>query len=497
MPLQSSVSLPGAFSVAGPGRRNTIDNGDNDDEWDPEAAAQQEEEAANDENDHVIHPRHTGNGAPSSTPAATSALQQQHHNSPLPPPPRMPRSWDDNADDIVLLQASLVTPSPPLPLVEAKAMVVGLEQPDTNEMTSGLTHHHHSQNIWWKKRGRWIALTVGVLVLAAVAVTVGVVVGSDLRQPANSPTNNSTPIDPSFNPTNWESDMKELYDSLPNETHTAIQNPQSYESNAWHWVNHTLYEHAMAGTTTHDDRIKRLRQRFALALFFYGTGGDTHWIDSGWLNASSHECAWTGTACTRQGDIVQILQSNHNLTGSIPSAVAWLSALTQLDLSRNALTGSIPIDLGVLTNLQYLDLANNALTGSIPTQLGELSNLQFVSVDGNRLNGSVPTELYALTGLLGLSLSTNALTGTLEGDRLGNWTNVTSLQWQNNIWISGTLPSQLGLLTHLTSLRLTNTSVVGSVPMELCDLLVPYGNLVDLALDCDRVNWTCPGRCIQ
>ena len=61
--------------------------------------------------------------------------------------------------------------------------------------------------------------------------------------------------------------------------------------------------------------------------------------------------------------------ASEGLTGTIPSDVGHLFALTTLDLSGNQLTGDIPAELGWLTNLTELRLSGNSLTGCIPLSL--------------------------------------------------------------------------------------------------------------------------------
>jgi hypothetical protein len=81
---------------------------------------------------------------------------------------------------------------------------------------------------------------------------------------------------------------------------------------------------------------------------------------------------------------------------------------TQLYLYSNSLTGSLPTQLGALTALTWINLYRNSLTGSLPTQLGALTALTYMSLRDNSLTGSLPTQLGALTALTRMFLTATA-----------------------------------------------------------------------------------------
>jgi hypothetical protein len=56
----------------------------------------------------------------------------------------------------------------------------------------------------------------------------------------------------------------------------------------------------------------------------------------------------------------------NQLTGTIPSSLGNLEALTRLDLDDNKLNGTIPSSLGALTGLNELYLFDNQLVGTMP-----------------------------------------------------------------------------------------------------------------------------------
>ena len=184
----------------------------------------------------------------------------------------------------------------------------------------------------------------------------------------------------------------------------------------------------------------------------------------------------TGTIPTQIGNLTALTRldlSKNRLTGSIPTQIGNLANLTWLDLSRNGFTGGIPTQLGQLTNLRELNLIHNQLlTGPIPTQIGNLTNLTRLNIAStNRLTGPIPTQIGQLTNLTVLNLYGNRLTGSIP-TQIGDLANLTSLNLGANQLTSG-IPTQLGNLTNLTILTLTTSHLTGSIPTQL-------GNLTNL-----------------
>ncbi|KAK2648764.1 hypothetical protein Ddye_016253 [Dipteronia dyeriana] len=85
-----------------------------------------------------------------------------------------------------------------------------------------------------------------------------------------------------------------------------------------------------------------------------------------------------------------IVLSGNKFVGEIPSSIASLRGLNNLNLSHNNLEGHIPSSLGSLTALESLDLSSNILSGNIPQLLAEIIFLTVFNVSYNHLTGLIP-----------------------------------------------------------------------------------------------------------
>merc|ERR1712238_421061 len=69
------------------------------------------------------------------------------------------------------------------------------------------------------------------------------------------------------------------------------------------------------------------------------------------------------------------------------------------------------------------------------------------------------------TGLTILYLYNNDFTGTIPSE-IGLMTGLTNILFENNDF-TGTIPSEIGVLTDLNSLHLSNNLLTGSIPSEV------------------------------
>jgi len=206
-----------------------------------------------------------------------------------------------------------------------------------------------------------------------------------------------------------------------------------------------------------------------------------------WLDLRNNQL--TGAVSPALSDLVSLqgLQLDHNqLTGAIPPELGALSNLLHLSISNNQLTGSIPPEIGNLINLQVLYLSSNQITGSIPTELENLHNLRILGLGQNQLAGPIPLELGNLNNLEQLDLGTNQLTGPIPSV-LGNLTNLSDLSIGGTL-LAGLIPHEIGNLINLKRLILCSNQLSGPIPSEIGNL----NNLEYLSLFNNSLTGTIP-----
>ncbi len=173
-------------------------------------------------------------------------------------------------------------------------------------------------------------------------------------------------------------------------------------------------------------------------------------------SASTAIADWTGVAVSSSLQrVTGVTPTNQSLNGAIPTQLAGLTELRDLQLSYNALTGSIPAELGSLEQLDILYLFSNQLTGSIPGELGNLANLRFLGLRDNQLSGAIPSGFATLWSLQDLYLNNNQL--------------------------SGAIPAALGDLGLRVIYVSGNSGLSGCIPAALSS--VRYNDLATLSLD--------------
>jgi xylan 1,4-beta-xylosidase len=127
-------------------------------------------------------------------------------------------------------------------------------------------------------------------------------------------------------------------------------------------------------------------------------------------------------------------------------------------------------------NVTGLNLGFNQLSGTLPSNpsvWGALQHLRFLSARSNKLSGTLPTELRLLTKLENLNLRRNRISGTLpEWDPLQRLRHF-SVSVVNQL--SGTIPASFGSLHELGEgqhggLDLSNNHLRGSIPASFSSL---------------------------
>jgi Leucine-rich repeat (LRR) protein len=361
-----------------------------------------------------------------------------------------------------------------------------------------------------RNRKRCYLVVVFAVVVAAAMATAGYIFKTRKSHSKTPPlsTANAT-SSPTTGPTMSTYGLKALILTYLPDTARSLEK-DTPQHDAFTWL-----ESATNDAYKGDSR--RMLQRYALAVFFYSTGGPQWLKRSGWTT-SDDECTWEFTSttypCNTDGNIIWIdmrqnsligelpvevsmllpfirgidlsgnqlaeafpthlqslvgleyyfVEANH-VTGILPSEIGLLTNIQYLSLSQNRLSGTIPSVIGRLTNLRYLSLATNSLTGTLPTEVGLLRNIETVDLERNELRGTIPSQFHLLPGLNDLALSINFFTGRIPSE-FGNLIGLTSLTMDLNDLI-GPVPSELGRLTTLRTLWLQQNSLTGTIPPEI------------------------------
>jgi len=188
---------------------------------------------------------------------------------------------------------------------------------------------------------------------------------------------------------------------------------------------------------------------------------------------------------TGSGNIGKLDLSNNLIGGELSISQNFSNSLTYLDISRNLLVGSIDNFMNGFPKLQTLMLLDNMLTGSLPQVLPP--SLITLNMSHSNLYGSFPPSLPVNLTLL--DVSHNNLNGTLPNTLpLG----LTVFYVNDNIELTGTLPQNLGNLTHLGKIDLSNTNLCGSFPSEWDGKFWDHCN-IDILHNCgtDKIREEC------
>ena len=208
-----------------------------------------------------------------------------------------------------------------------------------------------------------------------------------------------------------------------------------------------------------------------LSALYTATGGDSWTRNDNWdittVPSEEELATWFGISLS-DGELIELILTENNLTGMLPPEVGGFERLTRLELWGNSLSGEIPPELGSLTQLTALTMNENSLTGTLPPELGGLRQLRWLILHENSLTGSIPPEFGGLSRLEALILHGNSLTGTLPPE-LGGLGQLEALSLQGN-HLAGTVPPELGGLTRLQWLVLADNRLTGMLPRSFMQL---------------------------
>ena len=333
-------------------------------------------------------------------------------------------------------------------------------------------------------------ILLAVLVLAGIAIAVGVGVskrndssqedfddGSDTLAPtiASPPTLLPSLLpQPSQSPTETPTSVvfslvaEEILLNFGSTTYFRLLDSHSPQAKAARWIGETDVWFTFP-LLEEDVSIQRaFRQRYALAVFYYSTGGAESWVEQLFFLSDRHECLWNESdrgiiLCTDDRLVQSIHISGNNLTGIIPPELGVLEDLLQLTLSNNLITGTIPEEFYDLAALQILYLPDNPLSGTLSTNIGRLSNLFLLWIAESEMTGTLPIELGALTHLRALTLDENLIEGSIP-EEWSSLSDLSLLSLTNNV-LTGAIPQWIAGLSSLTTFSVYGNMLTGTIPV--------------------------------
>ena len=332
-----------------------------------------------------------------------------------------------------------------------------------------------------------------LVVVAAVLIGIAIVALVVTKQQESSPdidssrnegsTSNDTESSemPSMSDEVLQAILQKFQDSLPEYTLESLQDPFSPQSQAYHWLFDQQYQQSTEEGYL-DIRalpLWRHRQLFALATYYYASDGEK-WplgINLDWLDLSKGrtECDWFST---NNGEFF-VSDGSFGETGANLYADSCndLGEFQSLYLTHGGLFGSsmenakMPAEISFLTSMKHIILGHGGITNTtlqnlLPKQIFyHLSKLQTLLYFTNDVTGTIPTELGLLKQLTGLGLQDMSLSGTIPSE-LGQATQLQMIGFAYNPNLEGTVPSELWALPQLTSVDFAHCNLTGTLPDE-------------------------------
>ena len=127
--------------------------------------------------------------------------------------------------------------------------------------------------------------------------------------------------------------------------------------------------------------------------------------------------------------------SSASISGTIPTEIGSLTALTKLVVGENKMSGTIPETIGLLTMLVSLFLGSasgfpqvdaSLLSGTLPSSLGNLALLEKLWVYQTQVSGTLPPSLTEMVSLQWINLDSSKFVGTIP-ESIGALTGLTWL----------------------------------------------------------------------
>lgn len=277
----------------------------------------------------------------------------------------------------------------------------------------------------------------------------------------------------------------------------------------------------------------RFAERWALAVFYYSTGGPSWRYQLNFLEPIDH-CDWYQTFMDPTGSIIKmgvtecmqfapnfagelvsgIEISNNNLSRSIPLEIQYLhhlksliipfnsglignssldgilkltETLVHLEMQYCGLTGTIPESFGSLQYLTFLGLGNNYLSDTIPESFFSLTNLEVLGIDDNLLSSPI-APFAKLRNLKKLYAEDNLITGQITAQMISDgWQAMVDLDLSANR-LEGPLPANIWSMPDLEVVDLHHNDFIGAIP----EIESVHDKLFFFAVQDNSLDWRIP-----
>mmetsp|Transcript_48680 Transcript_48680/g.55180 ORF Transcript_48680/g.55180 Transcript_48680/m.55180 type:complete len:2664 (+) Transcript_48680:160-8151(+) len=207
-------------------------------------------------------------------------------------------------------------------------------------------------------------------------------------------------------------------------------------------------------------------QREILEQLYYAMDG-LNWIDNtNWLDSDESICNWFGIQCDSESveTVSSINLSYNRLSNEFPSGTYKLPSLKELNLQGNPITFTFN-GIGNAVNLESLDLEDTGLTSLFG--VGQAKNLKLLRVDSNNF-ASFPNDVFDIPTLEVLSLSNN-LMNIVEQEMPTNLQLFTSMTYFScsGCGFIGPIPNWLSSMQNLQYVKLSQNALTGTLPSDL------------------------------
>jgi hypothetical protein len=385
---------------------------------------------------------------------------------------------------------------------------VGDDENDfTSRMEASIDHRQRKQK---QKRMLAYGMILCCIIMVVVLVTVLVVLLPKSNASNEAEAYNAACDAFPSQPVRCETFVTAFETNHPNSTWINLMEPDKCQFKTLEW----LIE------STSDDNVKllnnpkRIRQRYALAVFHCELFGDEWFKKDFHLLGDDNECTWStddlgvendGTpkkSCNSFGDILTVRIKDEEFLGTLAPEVSMISTLQELSLPDNHIVGSIPTEYTSLTELERVILSSNQITGTLPSFMYDVA---YLDLSMNKINGTIPTppeytsgasnitrQLATQPRLISLILHTNVLTGSIPIGLVHPL--MRELVLHSNLFSGEFIPPSIDAAKSLERLTLNDNNLTGNVN-ALCSLSSLNGGLLrTFAVDISEI--TC-GCCIS